>query len=110
MRERGLSRKRDLGTEANSFFVQPLGDVLGEKLVDRGLRQAKEVVHCQYGLDEVIHLLWLRLCVGGDRQFAVAERYAEPLEDFMEQGLTFGGFKPHAAHLQVGERFTRIGK
>ena len=33
-----------------------------------------------------------------------------PLQDFMEQGLAFGGFKPHAAHLQVGERFTRIGK
>lgn len=110
MRERGLSRKRDLGTEADSFFVQPLGDVLGEKLVDRGLRQAKEVVHCQYGLDEVIHLLRLRLSVGGDRQFAVAECHAEPLQDFMEQGFAFGGFKPHAAHFQVGERFPCVGE
>lgn len=110
MRECGLSRKRDLRTETDSFFVQPLGDVLGEKLVDRGLRQAKEVVHCQYGLDEVIHLLRLRLSVGGDCQFAVAECHAEPLQDFMELGFAFRGFKPYAAHFQVGERFTRVGE
>lgn len=55
-------------------------------------------------------MLWLRLCVGGDRQFAVAERHAEPLQDFVEQGLALGGFKTHAAHFLVGERFTRVGE
>lgn len=110
MRERRFSRKRHLRAETDGLLVEPPGDIFREELIDRGLRQAKEVVHCQYGLDEVIHLLRLRLSVGGDRQFAVAECHAEPLQDFMEQGLAFGGFKPHAAHLQVGERFTRIGK
>ena len=110
MRERGLSRKRDLRAEADGLFVQPLGDVLSEKRVDRGLCQAKEVVYCQYGLDKVIHLLRLRLCVGGNRQFAVAERQAEPLQDFVEQCFALGGFKVHAAHFQVGKRFPRVGE
>lgn len=28
----------------------------------------------------------------------------------MEQGLAFGGFKPHAAHLQVEERFPCVSE
>ena len=83
MRERRFSRKRHLRAETDGLLVEPPGDIFREELIDRGLREAKEVVHGQHGLDEVVHLLWAGLRIGRDRQFAVLERHAEPLQDFL---------------------------
>lgn len=83
MRKRRLPRKRHLRAETDILFVKPPGDVFREELVDRGLREAKEVVDGQHGLDEVVHLLRSGLRIDRDRQFAVLERHAESLQDFL---------------------------
>lgn len=77
MRKRRLFLKRYLRAETDGLFVEPLGDVFREELVAHWLRQAKEVVDGQHGLDEVVHLLRSGLLVGSDRQFAVLERDTE---------------------------------
>ncbi len=110
MRERRFPGKRHLRAETDGLFVEPLSNVFREELIDRRLRQAKEVVHGQHRLNEVIHLQRSGLPVGRDRQFTVFECDAEPLQDFVEQGFAFRGFKPHAAHFQVGERFAGVGE
>lgn len=84
VREHRFSRKRYLRAETNGLFVKPPGDVFREELIDRGLREAKEVVHGQHGLTEVVYLLRTGLLVGRDRQFTVFERDAEPLQDFQQ--------------------------
>ena len=108
MCERRFPRKRHLRAETDGFFVEPPGDVFREELIDRGLREAKEVVDGHHGLNKIVHLLRAGLLVGRDRQFAVFERYAEPLQDFLQKRPSFGGLKANARHLQVRERFAGV--
>lgn len=82
--------------ETDGLFVEPSGDVFREELIDRGLREAKEVVDGQHGLNEVVHLLRSGLRIGSDRQFAVLERHAEPLRDFLQKRPARGGLKADA--------------
>lgn len=110
VRERRFPCERHLRAETDGLFVQPVRHIFREELIDRWLRQAKEVVHRQHGLNEVIHLLRSGLPVGRDREFTVFERDAKSLQDFVEQRFAFRGFKPHAAHFQVGERFAGVGE
>lgn len=110
MRERRFSCKRYLRAEADGLFVEPPSNVFREEQIDRRLRQTKEVVHGQYGLNEVIHLLRAGLPVSRNREFTVFERDAEPLQDFPQKRPSFEGLKTNARHFQVRERFAGVGE